>query len=69
MSHPKKRQRIVRDAVEAANNNMNWACTIDRLGTDELAHIFGFLSPIDIMNARLNNKMIEAAKKTIVPVL
>jgi hypothetical protein len=42
---------------------------IDRLGTDELANIFGFLRPKDIMRHRLNKKMKEAATQTtIVPV-
>ena len=41
--------------------------SFDDLGTDELAHIFGFLAPEDIVRARLNNKMREAAKITIVP--
>jgi hypothetical protein len=49
-----------------ANHN-NLANSFDDLGTDELAHIFGFLPPEDIMLARLNNKMREAAKKAIVP--
>ena len=43
------------------------AGSIDDLSTDELANIFGYLSPEDIMRARLNNKMREAATKTIVP--
>eukprot|EP00573_Skeletonema_grethae_P009493 CAMPEP_0201710096 /NCGR_PEP_ID=MMETSP0578-20130828/58449_1 /ASSEMBLY_ACC=CAM_ASM_000663 /TAXON_ID=267565 /ORGANISM="Skeletonema grethea, Strain CCMP 1804" /LENGTH=439 /DNA_ID=CAMNT_0048199107 /DNA_START=320 /DNA_END=1640 /DNA_ORIENTATION=+ len=41
--------------------------TFDDLGTDELAHILGFLGPFDIMRARLNKKMRNAAKQTIVP--
>jgi len=40
-----------------------------RLGTDELANIFGSLRPKDIMRARLNKKVKEAATQTtIVPV-
>jgi len=39
----------------------------DLLGTDLLANIFGYLKPEDILRARLNNKMREAAKKTTVP--
>lgn len=39
----------------------------DLLNTDELANIFGFLSPDDIMRARVNKKMREAAQTTIVP--
>eukprot|EP00985_Skeletonema_marinoi_P000091 scaffold25_cov69-Skeletonema_marinoi.AAC.5 len=42
--------------------------SLERLGTDELANIFGFLPPKDIMWARLNKRMVEAAKKTIVPI-
>jgi hypothetical protein len=41
--------------------------SFDDLGTDVLANIFGFLGPMDIMRARQNKKMREAAKKTIVP--
>jgi len=41
--------------------------SFDDLGTDVLANIFGCLPPKDIMRARLNKKMREAAKKTIVP--
>jgi hypothetical protein len=41
--------------------------SFDDLGTDVLANIFGCLGPMDIMRARLNNKMREAAKTTIVP--
>ena len=41
---------------------------MDSLRTDELAHIFGYLSPEDIMRSRLNTKMREAATKTFVNV-
>jgi len=41
--------------------------SFDDLGTDVLANIFGCLGPMDIMRARLNKKMGEAAKTTIVP--
>ena len=41
--------------------------SIDALSTDELANIFGYLPPEDIMRARLDTKMREAAKKTIIP--
>ncbi len=40
--------------------------TFDDLGVDELAHILGFLGPFEIMCARQNKKMMEAAKHTIV---
>ena len=41
--------------------------TFNILGTDEIANIFGYLTPTDIMLARLNKNMRDAAKKTIVP--
>jgi hypothetical protein len=42
--------------------------SFDDLGTDEVANIFGFLPPEDIMRARVCRKMRdEVAKKTIVP--
>eukprot|EP00984_Skeletonema_dohrnii_P028771 scaffold18884_cov72-Skeletonema_dohrnii-CCMP3373.AAC.1 len=68
MPRPQKRQKL----EDGQTNNDVPADDIstssfDRLGTDELANIFGFLRPEDIMLARLNNKMREAAKKTIVP--
>lgn len=40
---------------------------IESLSVDELANIFGFLLPQEIMHARVNRKMREAAKITIVP--
>ena len=55
-----KRQMIM-DVKQLSSSMM------DSLSTDELAHIFGFLSPEDIMRSRLNKKMREAAKKTFVP--
>jgi hypothetical protein len=71
MPHPKKKQRLEEgqsiDNIIAVADHNNLASSFDDLGTDELAHILGFLPPIDIMLARLNNKMREAAKKTIVP--
>jgi hypothetical protein len=73
MPHTKKKQRLEEGqsndiVVSAADDDHdNTASSFDDLGTDELAHIFGFLAPEDIMLARLNNKMREAAKKTIVP--
>eukprot|EP00984_Skeletonema_dohrnii_P033264 scaffold29248_cov140-Skeletonema_dohrnii-CCMP3373.AAC.4 len=70
MPHSKKKQKL-----EDGQQN-GWGMTTDddnnsssfgKLGTDALANIFGFLRPEDIMRARLNKKMREAAKKTIVP--
>eukprot|EP00984_Skeletonema_dohrnii_P027019 scaffold16447_cov78-Skeletonema_dohrnii-CCMP3373.AAC.1 len=69
MPRPQKKQKL----EDGQNNNNDVAAdddtssSFDRLGTDALANIFGFLRPEDIMLARLNNKMREAAKKTIVP--
>ncbi len=72
MLHPEmKRQRLEvegsrcnNDEAAADNNDL---ASIERLSGDVLANILGFLLPRDIMNARLNNKMREAAKITIVP--
>ena len=50
----------------AAADDDKMASTIDRLGTDELVNIFEYLPPEDIMRARLNKKMRDAAKKTFV---
>jgi hypothetical protein len=41
--------------------------SFDDLGADVLANILGCLHQVDIMHARLNKKMRNAAKKTIVP--
>ena len=49
------------------DNDSSSSASFDGLGTDDLTNIFGFLSPEDIMRARLNKKMREAAKQTIVP--
>ena len=70
MPRPQKKQKIDKDQ---SNNDVqadddNFTSAIDRLGTDELANIFGFLGPDDIMRARLNKKMRDAARKTVVPV-
>ena len=60
MPHPKKKQRRLEggrhdDAAVEADDIV--ASSIDDLSTDELANIFGFLPPEDIMRARLNTKM------------
>mmetsp|Transcript_2531 Transcript_2531/g.5587 ORF Transcript_2531/g.5587 Transcript_2531/m.5587 type:complete len:412 (-) Transcript_2531:136-1371(-) len=53
---------------EAAGDDDNLTTSaLDILGTDEIAFIFGFLPPHDIMSARLNKKMRDAAKTTIAP--
>ena len=44
----------------------NLVSAIDRLGTDELVNNFECLPAEDIMRARLNKKMREAAKRTVV---
>ena len=41
--------------------------TADELSTDEVEIIFSFLSPYDIMRARVCTTWREAAKKTLVP--
>src|SRR6056300_1450038 len=72
MLHPEmKRQRLEvegsrcnNDEAAADNNDL---ASIESLSVDVLANILGFLIPADIMQARLNNKMREAAKITIVP--
>eukprot|EP00984_Skeletonema_dohrnii_P037470 scaffold39563_cov205-Skeletonema_dohrnii-CCMP3373.AAC.1 len=66
MPHSKKKQKLEDGAAVATDDDDN-SSSFERLGTDELAHIFGFLAPEDIMLARLNKKMREAAKTTIVP--
>ena len=71
MPRPKKKQRRLEevqsnDVVASAANDPVMP-SFDDLGTDELAHIFGFLPREDILRARLNKKMREAAKKTLVP--
>eukprot|EP00985_Skeletonema_marinoi_P011795 scaffold5603_cov159-Skeletonema_marinoi.AAC.2 len=52
------------DISSAAKND---EMAFNNLGTDEIANIFGYLTPKDIMLARLNKNMRDAAKKTIVP--
>jgi hypothetical protein len=71
MPHPeKKRQRLQGHRCnndEAAVGN-DFLASIESLsGDDVLANILGFLLPQEIMRARLNKKMREAAKNTIVP--
>jgi hypothetical protein len=71
MPHPeKKRQRLQgrqcnNDEQTAGNNE--FLVSIESLSGDVLANILGFLLPPDIMRARLNKRMREAAKITIVP--
>jgi hypothetical protein len=57
---------VIRNEGGDDHNNIMMP-SFDDLGTDVLANIFGCLPPKDIMRARLNKKMREAAKKTIVP--
>eukprot|EP00985_Skeletonema_marinoi_P017196 scaffold9363_cov75-Skeletonema_marinoi.AAC.3 len=66
MPHSKKKQKLEDSAAVATEYDDN-SSSFGRLGADALANIFGFLRPEDIMLARLNKKMREAAKKTCVP--
>ena len=65
MPHSKKQKLVDGDAA-ASTDDDNSTPSFERLGTDELANVFGFLRPEDIMRARLNKKMREAAKRTVV---
>ena len=72
MPHPEKKRRIQRNHRcngddEAAADNNDFQASIESLSGDVIANIFGFLLPVDIMHARLNRKMREAARTTIVP--
>jgi hypothetical protein len=71
MLHPeKKRQRLGGRQCnndEVVADDIDFQASIESLSGDVLANIFGFLLPRDIMNARVNNKMRDAAKITIVP--
>ena len=51
----------------AADNNSDFQASIESLSGDVLANVYGFLLPVDIMNARLNRKMREAAREAIIP--
>ena len=70
--YPKRKKRRQegggqrKDIMPAADDHNNMP-SFDDLSTDEVAIIFGYLPPADIMRARLNKKMREAATKTIVP--
>ncbi len=68
----KKRQRLEGHqcndaALVADNNNNDFLASIENLSGDVIGNIFGFLLPQEIMRARLNRKLREAAKITIVP--
>ena len=72
MPYPeKKRQRLkghlCNEDVAAVADNNDFQASIESLSEDVIANIFGFLLPQEIMRARLNKKMREAAKITIVP--
>jgi len=66
---PQKNQKLEegQNSNEAAGDDNLTTSAFERLGTDEIAFIFGFLPPHDIMPARLNKKTRDAAKTTIVP--
>jgi hypothetical protein len=67
----KKKQRLEDQShgvVELAHDNfVETAMSFDKLSGDVMAIIFGFLPPNDIMRARLNKRMRDAATKTMVP--
>ncbi len=68
MPYPTKKQRLEghSSAVVAANDD--FVASLDDLSVDVLANILGFLELDDIMcNRRLNKKVMEAVRKTIVP--
>eukprot|EP00985_Skeletonema_marinoi_P020628 scaffold12330_cov83-Skeletonema_marinoi.AAC.7 len=70
MPRLQKKQKLegnVAALTDEAAGDDSLTSALDILGTDELAHIFGFLPPNDIMRARLNKKMRDATKTTIVP--
>ena len=72
MPHPEKKRRKLqgrrlRTYDEAADNNSDFQASIESLSGDVLANIYGFLIPVDIMHARLNRKMREAAREAIIP--
>ena len=64
MPRPKKKLKRKQNRP----SNRDYTNYIDLLSTDELAIIFGYLLPENIMLARLNKKMRDAAIKTIVPI-
>ncbi len=72
MLHPEmKRQRLQvegsRCTYDEAAVVSDFLATIESLSVDELANIFAFLLPQEIMHARLNKKMRDAAREAIVP--
>ena len=55
-------------AVVAHHDNGDDLTTVDKVSTDGIAIIFGFLTPEDIMRLRqVCSRWKDAAKKTIVP--
>ena len=69
MSDPNKKQRqdVDNSVVISASNNGNPGNVFDLLGTDEIALIFSHLSIENIMCARVNRKLRDAAINTNVP--
>eukprot|EP00985_Skeletonema_marinoi_P028043 scaffold23834_cov158-Skeletonema_marinoi.AAC.3 len=69
MSYPlnKKQKQLTCSSASVVATAGLVDLVFDDLSTDELVNIFVFLSPEDIMRARLNRKMRDSAKKTIVP--
>ena len=68
MPHPKKRPRLEegRQSNDVAAVG-NFFASMNSMSVDELAIVLGFLPPEDIMRARVNNKLREAAMITMVP--
>eukprot|EP00984_Skeletonema_dohrnii_P030958 scaffold22891_cov155-Skeletonema_dohrnii-CCMP3373.AAC.1 len=66
---PSKKQKLLpcSSSTNLAPTAGNDEMTFNNLGTDEIANIFGYLTPTETMFARLNKNMRDAAKKTIVP--
>ncbi len=64
--HPEKKQILLNNNSAASDND--FVASFDDLGVDELADILEFLTLKDIMRSRrINKKLMEAVKKTIVP--
>ena len=71
MSHQQKKRRLDDRQInidDVQNKHDHHLVTFDALSTDELVLIFEYLLPENIMLARLNKKMRDAATKTVVPI-
>jgi hypothetical protein len=71
MPYPEKKRQRLQGHHRCTYDEMavvsDFLASIESLSGDLLANIFGFLLPQEIMCVRLNRKMREAAKITIVP--